>query len=152
MGAVSQLLWLIVIVAYVFRDRILGFGLAAWLSSLTGFRWSLEWLSLTLGAQNVELVLAGFVWANPPEFERLASKYFLEVRRVTLRVETRSLYRALADDGEIHVRCLEVEGVTVHVEHDKNRGLNLWGCLGFDEVSRRDDDMSHTGWCPSQLE
>ena len=53
---------------------------------------------------------------------------------MTLRLETRSLYRALADDGEIHVRCLEVEGVTVHVEHDKHRGLNLWGCLGFDEA------------------
>ena len=49
MGAFSQLLWLILIVAYVFRDRILGVGLAKWLSKLTGFRWSLDWLSLTLG-------------------------------------------------------------------------------------------------------
>ena len=134
MGTVSQLLWLILIVAYVFRDRILGVGLAKWLSKLTGFRWSLDWLSLTLGLQNIDLVLSGFVWANPPEFEKLASPYFLEVRRVTLRLETNSLYRALADDGELHVRCLEVEGVTVHVERDKNRGLNLWGCLGFDEA------------------
>lgn len=136
MGQVSQLFWLITIVAYIFRDRILAFGLMQWLSKITGFAWSLELISLRLGINNMELVLAGFQWANPDGFSK--TPYFIEVRRVTVRFEPMSVYRAITDDDAINVRCFEVEGVRVFMEKDKSNSLNMWKCLGFDEAQQQE--------------
>ena len=60
---------------------------------------------------------------------------------------TKTGLSTLALAASCGVRCLEVEGVTVHVERDKNRGLNLWGCLGFDEAEAAQVDAAGLHGC-----
>lgn len=128
----SQLM-LILLVAFVYFHRFLGWALTAYLKSIMGtpsggYNMAFKWLSLRLGLDESEIVLNNFVWHNTPVFKD--SPYFVKIHRMCIRFDPSSIYPAIMRNTPISITDIEISGVTAYVERDTVHGLNIWACMG----------------------
>jgi len=138
----------------IFIHRILGFSLGFYLRSILstpkgGFLMFFDWISLRCGFDNNEIVISGFQWRNPHKFQNeTKSKFFILIRKLTIRFDLQSLFDALLGRTDCHgnrsvlrIWSVEIDGLDVRIERGKHKkdGLNLWAALGADDAKKADE-------------
>jgi hypothetical protein len=138
----------------IFIHRILGFSLGFYLRSILstpkgGFLMFFDWISLRCGFDNNEIVISGFQWKNPHKFQNeTKSKFFILIRKLTIRFDLQSLFDALLGRTDNHgnrsvlrIWSVEIDGLDVRIERGKQKkdGLNLWAALGADDAKKADE-------------
>eukprot|EP01038_Epipyxis_sp_PR26KG_P015046 gene15046-20245_t len=102
------------------------------------FNISIGWISLRLGLDHNEIVIADILWKNTTRFDK--SPYFIRIKEISIVIDIWSIYPALFSknnndeliEKSVIIEEIKIDYVDIHVEKstDSDHSLSVWSALG----------------------
>mmetsp|Transcript_86044 Transcript_86044/g.243060 ORF Transcript_86044/g.243060 Transcript_86044/m.243060 type:complete len:293 (+) Transcript_86044:100-978(+) len=131
----------VVLLVYLFRERLLGLLVGFLLFERMRYDTRLRWLTIRPAlpgtSDHTEVTCYDFRWLNPKDGYK--KRYFIKVRQLTIKFDLVSLFSAALSGGATAIQVDEilVNGVRVMMERHKNGELNATKILGANEAEAK---------------
>lgn len=93
---------------------------------------NIEWISLRLGFDRNEIVVHGFSFKNPPNFDQ--SHDFIRIEELRVIFDIHSILRVFyhCNSNVLRINLIEIDRLTIHAEKGKrsSHGINVFAALG----------------------